>query len=105
MGEDGHAQVDQLWSAVGGGALEAVQLGVGDIEADLEPFPLVMPAIARASRTFWMISIGRPRWRGSILRTGQRMQASLNCRRQRVSGCRKPSGVSMDGPHSLCVRD
>ncbi|WP_158813253.1 hypothetical protein [Streptomyces rimosus] len=45
VGEDGHAEVDQLWSAVGWDALEAVELGVGGVEADLESFGFAEPAV------------------------------------------------------------
>lgn len=82
VGEDGHAEVDQLWPTVGPSPAEAVELGGGGVEADLESFDFSEPAVPRASRMrsrrFWVISMMRPRWRGSIWRTGQRMQAYPN---------------------------
>lgn len=46
VGEDGHAEVDQWRSAVGRGPTEAVELGGGGVEADLESFDFAEPAVA-----------------------------------------------------------
>ncbi|WP_329427487.1 hypothetical protein [Streptomyces sp. NBC_01268] len=44
--EDGHAEIDQLGSAVGNAPAEAVELGGGGVEADLESFDFAQPAVA-----------------------------------------------------------
>lgn len=46
VGEDGHAEVDQLWPTVGPSPAEAVELGGGGVEADLESFDFSEPAVA-----------------------------------------------------------
>lgn len=46
VGEDGHAEVDQLGASVSGGVLEAVELGHRGVEADLETLDFSEPAVA-----------------------------------------------------------
>ncbi|MGV9854594.1 hypothetical protein ACWDWU_38455 [Streptomyces sp. NPDC003442] len=46
VGEDGHAEVDQLGSAVARRPAEAVELGGGGVETDLESFDFAEPAVA-----------------------------------------------------------
>lgn len=46
VGEDGHAEVDQLWPTVGPSPAEAVEVGGSGVEADLESFDFSEPAVA-----------------------------------------------------------
>jgi hypothetical protein len=46
VGEDGHAEVDELGTTVGRSPAQAVELGRGSVEADLESFDFAEPAVA-----------------------------------------------------------
>ncbi|MFJ2561214.1 MULTISPECIES: hypothetical protein [unclassified Streptomyces] len=61
---------------------EVVELGIGGVKADLESFDLAEPAVTAGLADALAEVLDdldeAARWHGSICRTGQRMQASLN---------------------------